>query len=161
MTSYSKSFSEVDLAIRLPPPPRLVRTFRTDFRPIPYFLQDLLAEVPCRSCSDNQSRIIDLLKNIQTYGIIDCGSEGRLWFEICRILRKGVMADTHIFNDGRQIRNHLAKQTQPKDLATFGRPEFLDPLSPFTRHNFRIGKFENLLHPPPSTLLILTRQVSG
>lgn len=153
--SYS-DFVGVVTATSYPPPLRLVRTFRSDFRPIPSFLQDLLAEAPCFSCPDNQSRIIDLLKHIQTSQDIDPGSQGKLWFEIRRILKKDLLADNNIYSDGRAIRDLLLTSVRNKT--------FLEPVSPIhlriNRLKFRAKKFEPLTTPLPSPSLSVQRQTS-
>lgn len=135
-------------------PIRLVRAFRCDFRPIPSFLQDLLSEAPCRSCSENQSRMIDLLKNIQSFLPFDDGSQGKLWFEIRRLLKKDILSDALLYSDGRAVRNHLLKAIQDKDTT---------PMSPslvyFSQIHLGTKKVElQQLHVPGT--LPLTRQTS-
>lgn len=158
MTPHSVSCP--DLAKAMSPhlyPIRLVRSFRTDFRPIPSFLQDILAEAPCISCPEKQGRIIDLLKNIQTQAEFDSGAQGKLWFEIRRILKKDILADAHMFTDGRAVRNYLLKQ--------IAETEDMIPLSPantsLSTLRLRAVKLEPLVSPNGMLKLTLTRQTSG
>lgn len=138
-------------------PIRLVRSFRTDFRPIPTFLQDLLAEAPCHSCSESQGRIVDLLKNIQFHRPLDERSEGKLWFEIRRLLKKGTLANQSLFSDGRAVRNYLMRSIEVHE-DTF-------PLSPDVSSILRLRaltkKLEAPTFPPPVVTLSLTRQISN
>jgi hypothetical protein len=157
MERHSASLPDlVGLRPTYPPPIRLVRTFRSDFRPIPPFLQDLLAEAPCSSCSDNQGRIIDLIKHIQTAQEIDEGCQGKLWFEIRRILKQDVLSNHHIFTDGRALRNHLLK------FVNTGEDRM--PLSPINLRisnlRVRVQKFEPIRSPIAQPSLPLQRQTS-
>lgn len=156
MEKKSASFSDFVGVSNYPPPIRLVRTFRSDFRPIPTFLQDLLAESPCFSCPEKQGRILDLLKHIQTSQDIDTGCQGKLWFEIRRILKKDLLEDNHIFTDGRAIRDILLHSVSSKS--------FLEPVSPIhlrvSRVRSRAKKFEPLRTPSSSPTLIVQRQTS-
>ncbi len=134
-------------------PIRLVRAFRSDFKPIPYFLQDLLAEAPCNSCSENQSRIVDLLKNIQFQQPLDERCEGKLWFEIRRLLKRDTLSDGHLYSDGRAVRNHL--------LRSIRSSEDFFPTSPSV---IRISQHTKKVEVPylrsPVGTLTLTRQTS-
>jgi hypothetical protein len=134
-------------------PIRLVRAFRSDFKPIPYFLQDLLAEAPCHTCSENQSRIIELLKNIQFQQPLDERCEGKLWFEIRRLLKRDTLSDGHLYSDGRAVRNHL--------LRSIRSSEDFFPTSPSV---IRISQHTKKVEVPylrsPVGTLTLTRQTS-
>lgn len=136
-------------------PIRLVRAFRCDFRPIPYFLQDLLSEAPCRSCSENQSRMIDLLKNIQSYHPFDDGRQGKLWFEIRRLLKKDVLSNDKLYSDGRAVRNHLMKAIESEDTL---------PMTPSIHRLASLRattkKVEVQVFKSPVGTLSLTRQTS-
>ena len=156
MERHSASYpnSEIQFPAYLQPI-RLVRAFRCNFRPIPYFLQDLLAEAPCHSCSENQSRLIDLLKNIQTTFPFDEGQQGKLWFEIRRLLKKDVLSDASLYSDGRAVRNHLLRAVEDKDTT---------PLSPFVVHISNLRGTAKKVEVPwltsPVATLSLTRQTS-
>jgi hypothetical protein len=168
MTSHTKSCP--DLATVLPPylpPLRLVRSFRCNLaQPIPTFLQDLLAEKICSTCPEKCGRIIDLLKNIQTYGILDTGAEGRMWFEIRKILKSDVLKDDRIFEDGRAVRSILEKRLHPKHVECFGSLEIGSPISPlhitFRRVKGRPSaeKVEALLSPTLKAPSLIYRQTS-
>lgn len=137
-------------------PIRLVRSFRCEFKPIPYFLQDLLADAPCHSCSENQSRIIELLKNIQFQQPLDERCEGKLWFEIRRLLKKNTLSDSSLYSDGRAVRNHLLRCIR-EEANVF-------PISPpafYVRHMY-VGtkKVELPSFRSPVATLSLTRQTS-
>jgi hypothetical protein len=151
--SYPNPDIEFPLCLR---PIRLVRAFRSDFKPIPYFLQDLLADAPCHSCAENQSRIIDLLKNIQFQQCIDEGCEGKLWFEIRRLLKKDTLSDTSLYSDGRAVRNHLLASIKPKEDSF--------PLSPpairVSQLRGSTKKVEATFLKSPVATLTLTRQTS-
>ncbi len=156
MQRHSASYPNPDIQFPLYLRPiRLVRAFRCDFKPIPYFLQDLLAEAPCHSCSENQSRIIDLLKNIQFTQPLDERCEGKLWFEIRRLLKRDTLSDSHLYSDGREIRNHLLRSIRSdEDFPT-------SPQAVRVSHlRLTMKKVEvPLLHSPVGTLT-LTRQTS-
>lgn len=135
-------------------PLRLMRSFRSGIEPIPYFLQDLLAEAPCSSCPEHSSRLLDLLKNIQFHSNIDSGAEGRLWFEIRSLLKSRVLADNHIFADGRAVRDYLLSHLKPKCPQTFCMPE--GPVSPMSFGSPR-NKIEGL---PPFLGIARPRELS-
>jgi hypothetical protein len=138
-------------------PLRLVRTFRTDFRPIPFFLQDLLAEAPCHSCSEQQGRLLDLVKNVQFQRPLDERCQGKLWFEIRRLLKKDTLSDESLFTDGRAVRNHLMRSIQKKE------EEF--PISPNPQTLLCLRAFAKKVELPvlrsPVVTLSLTRQTSS
>lgn len=156
MERHSASYpnSEIQFPAYLQPI-RLVRAFRCNFRPIPYFLQDLLSEAPCRSCSENQSRVIDILKNIQTTFPFDEGQQGKLWFEIRRLLKKDVLSDEKLYSDGRAVRNHLLKAIENEEIS---------PMSPSIYRLTFLGtitkKVEVQALKSPVGTLSLTRQTS-
>lgn len=143
------------------PPLRLVRSFRSDFRPIPSFLQDLLSEAPCCSCPESQSRLIDLLKNIQTFEPLDEGAQGRIWFEIRYLLKKKILTDRHLFDDGRTVRNYLLASVRKKTSNEFG----IDVQSPrmvtLSCLREKVRKIEPLVSPTQQVRLTLIRQTSS
>lgn len=144
------------------PPLRLVRSFRSDFRPIPTFLQDLLSEAPCTSCPDSQGRIIELLKNVQSLEPLDAGAQGRMWFEIRYLLRRKILHDRHLFDDGRVVRNYLLAHVRTTngsevvDLAVTSPKAIL-----ISRLKEQARKFEPLVSPTTKAGLTLTRQTSS
>jgi hypothetical protein len=98
--------------------------------------------------------MIDLLKNIQSFLPFDDGSQGKLWFEIRRLLKKDILSDALLYSDGRAVRNHLLKAIQDKDTT---------PMSPslvyFSQIHLGTKKVElQQLHVPGT--LPLTRQTS-
>ena len=175
MTSHTKSCP--DLATVLPPilagpihlpPLRLVRSFRCNLaQPIPTFLQDLLADKICATCPEKCGRIIDLVKNIQTYGVLDTGAEGRMWFEIRKILKSDVLKDDRLFEDGRAVRSVLEKRLQPKHVECFGTLEIMGPISPIhvtlrrLRGRSAAEKVEAVLTPTLKAPSFIYRQTSN
>lgn len=59
--------------------------------------------------------MIDLLKNIQSYHPFDDGRQGKLWFEIRRLLKKDILSNEKLYSDGRAVRNHLMKAIENED----------------------------------------------
>jgi len=153
MEKHSASYSDLELVLpHYLPPLRLMRTFRCNFQPIPFFLQDLLVGCPCSSCPDNLSRIIDLLKNIQTYQPLDIASQGKLWFLIRRILKRDLLANDQVFSDGRAIRELLLSALPPQEIR--------HPISPV--HLYFAGeKVEPVFAQLERPRLPLTRQTSN
>ena len=155
--SASSTHLQESRTLFFPPPIRLVRTFRSDFRPIPFFLQDILSDSPCATSTDNQSRIIDLLKNIQLHQAFDQGSQGKLWFEIRRLLKKDILSDSTLHSDGRLVRNYLMKSIEHTDNDT------LLPRSPsilFFKVRSTTKKLEIPTVATPVATLSLNRQTS-
>jgi hypothetical protein len=88
---------------------------------------------------------------------LDERSEGKLWFEIRRLLKKGTLANQSLFSDGRAVRNYLMRSIEVHE-DTF-------PLSPDVSSILRLRaltkKLEAPTFPPPVVTLSLTRQISN
>lgn len=100
----------------------LIRTFRSDQAALPTFLQDILLDwvdrVPCQQIS----RLIEILKSVQFSLRIDSFDQGKLWYCIRDILRKNLLADEHLFRDGRDVRSlvlqHMKHGTQFRPMVS-------------------------------------------
>ena len=98
----------------LPPGIPLVRTFRTDGRPIPTFLQDLLVDWACRVPSDHLVRLNDILKHVQWTLTLNSFDQGKIWYTVSKILKKDLLSDEFIYRDGRDVRSILLGDVEYK-----------------------------------------------
>jgi hypothetical protein len=103
-----------NLTIRLPPPPPLIRTFASDFKPLPSFLQDTLVEWVQIAPADHINRMSHILQSIQYSSDMTPRTQGRLWHEIQYIFRKDVLSQENLYTDGRRVRNMLMKRLKNK-----------------------------------------------
>jgi hypothetical protein len=90
-----------------PPPSRLMRSFNGDNRALPQFVQETLLEWYNKAPIEHIHRIESVLKHIQYHQKIDREQQGRLWFIINDILKKGLLYNKQFLSDGRQLRKML------------------------------------------------------
>jgi hypothetical protein len=97
------------------------------------------------------------LKNIQTTFPFDEGQQGKLWFEIRRLLKKDILSDDKLYSDGRAVRNHLLRVIEEKEKDT-------TPISPLVIHISRLRGMTKKVEVPwlksPVATLSLNRQTS-
>jgi len=91
----------------LPPAIPLMRTFRSDCKAIPTFLQDLLVDWTSRAPCEHLARLHELLKHVQFCVALNMFDQGKIWYSVRGILQKGLLADEKFFRDGRQLRSLL------------------------------------------------------
>jgi hypothetical protein len=103
-----------NLTIRLPEPPRLVRTFNSDFKPLPSFLQDTLVDWVQRAPADHIDRMSHILHSIQYSSEMTPRTQGLLWHEIQYIFRNDIFSQDNLYVDGRRVRNMLMKRLRTK-----------------------------------------------
>ena len=91
----------------LPPGVPLIRTFRTDCKPIPTFLQDLLVDWSSRVPYEHLTRLNEIIKNIQCCVDLNIFDQGKIWYVVRNILHKGMLENDVLYRDGRHLRNIL------------------------------------------------------
>ena len=123
----------------LPPALPLIRTFRSDSRAIPSFLQDLLMDWTSRAPCEHLSRINELIKHIQYCVCLNSFDQGKIWYTVRSILQKGLLDDDMFFRDGRQLRslllNDIHKKVNPyspihNNISAMRRKQELNIMSP-------------------------------
>ena len=114
MLSIPATQSCPNLSIRLPEPPRLVRTFKCDFAPLPSFLQDTLLDWVQRAPAEHIDRMSHILRSIQYANGLGTKTQGHLWFEIQHIFHTNMLSQDDLYIDGRRVRNMLMRRLKSK-----------------------------------------------